>query len=426
MIKFEIKPIKYYSSTLLANVEHYVLIAEKDKKRILVSIPNIYLYSKSRSSMQTSKRYATLIAQFYRFLSNFEKFKLVEPGDYHIHVSNVEIRHWQIFRQQKRISRGTLHPTSETIYSDATTVYYFFKWLSDEGIPTGVKIRLKTWIANFKDRRLLNYLAKKTRLSLDTDPIRVLDKQARQKKAVHLIKHSEVKTLLSVYPDKVYAVLFNFALATAMRPMELVKFPYMGNGKNRHILPYSQMDSGIKSHDYNVFGKGNKFRDIKIPDYALKMLEDEYIKNEYPARARLYRKKFGKKCPLSILFLTAEGVPVIPSMIANATNYAKRLAVAKDPSFATTNIFYHARKWWPTMMMVQHHNGEDILKKDAEVMHVALTQVIINQMGHEDPSTTYQHYLVLARYLVMANRGITHETIHEDALNIHEALEKFG
>lgn len=77
-------------------------------------------------------------------------------------------------------------------------------------------------------------------------------------------------------------------------------------------------------------------------------------------------------------------------------------------------------------MMVQHHNGEDILKKDAEVMHVALTQVIINQMGHEDPSTTYQHYLVLARYLVMANRGITHETIHEDALNIHEALEKFG
>ncbi len=78
------------------------------------------------------------------------------------------------------------------------------------------------------------------------------------------------------------------------------------------------------------------------------------------------------------------------------------------------------------MMMIQHHKGEQILTKDAEVMHIALTQVIMNQMGHVDESTTYNHYLVLGRYLVMANRGITHETIHEDALNIHDALKMYG
>lgn len=426
MISFEIKAIKYHSTMLEAGAEHYILLAEKKDKKVLVSIPNLYLYSKSRSSLQTSKRYATLIAQFYRFLSNHERFKSVEPGDYHLHVTNTELRQWQIYRQLIRVNKASTHPTSETIFNDACVVLYFFRWLVDEGIPTSVKISLKTWTANFKDRRLLNYIAKKTKYAIDTDPIRVLDKQARQKKAIHLIKHSEVKTLLAAYPDKIYATLFNFALATAMRPMELVKFPYMGKGKNRHILPYSEMDKESKSFSYEVLGKGNKFRDIIIPAYALQLLYDDYIKTEYPARAKLYLQKYGKTCPLSILFLTAEGVPVTQSMIANATNYAKKLAIASDPSFGIKNIFYHARKWWPTMMMVQHHNGEKILEKNAEVMHIALTQVIMNQMGHEDPITTYNHYLVLARYLIMANKGITHETIHEEALNIHEALETYG
>ncbi|MFJ2548820.1 tyrosine-type recombinase/integrase [Pseudomonas sp. NPDC087612] len=426
MIKFEIKVIKYLSVMLGTNVKHYVLLAEHKGKTTLISIPNLYLYNKSRSSLQTSKRYATLLAQFYRFLSTQKRFKSLEPGDYHIHATNTELRQWQIYRQVNRVNKASPHPTSETIFNDACVVLYFFKWLFDEGIPTSVKISLKTWTANFKDRRMLSYIAKKTRFALDSNPIRVLDKQSRQKKAVHLIKHSEVKTLLSAYPDKVYATLFKFALATAMRPMELVKFPYMGNGKNRHVLPYSEMDKESKSFSYEVLGKGNKLRDIIIPAYALKLLDDEYIKTEYLARAKLYRERFGHKCPLSTLFLTSEGVPVTQSMISNATNYAKKLAIAKDPSFSVTNIFYHARKWWPTMMMVQHHNGEKILEKNAEVMHLALTQVIMNQMGHEDPITTYNHYLVLARYLIMANKGITHETIHEDALNIHQALEMFG
>ncbi|MBX5805109.1 hypothetical protein [Pseudomonas sp. LP23] len=428
MITFEIMLLKYLPMAELntTEVEHYIVIAQENRNRTLLSIPNIYLYFKSRSSNQTSKRYATLIASFYRFLSSIDRFKRIEPGDYHIHVTNTEIRQWQIFRQQLRVNRNSTHPTSETIFSDACVVYYFFKWLVEQNIPTGAKIHLKTWVANFKDRRLLSYIAKKAMLVLNTDPIRILDKQARQKKALHLIKHSEIETLLSVYPDKVYAVLFNFALATAMRPMELVQFPYSGKGKNRHIMPYSEMDKKAKSFKYEIYGKGNKYRDIIIPSYALELLDNEYIKTDYPARAKLYRERYGHKCPLSVLFLTSQGEPVTPSMIASATNYAKKLAVAKDPNFSAHNIFYHARKWWPTMMMIQHHKGEQILTKDAEVMHIALTQVIMNQMGHVDESTTYNHYLVLGRYLVMANRGITHETIHEDALNIHDALKMYG
>ncbi|MCQ9187021.1 hypothetical protein KMT30_49875, partial [Streptomyces sp. IBSBF 2953] len=59
-------------------------------------------------------------------------------------------------------------------------------------------------------------------------------------------------------------------------------------------------------------------------------------------------------------------------------------------------------------MMIQHHNGEGILEKNAEVMDLAITEVITNQLGHESPDTTYQHYLVLGRFVVMARKGITH------------------
>jgi hypothetical protein len=113
-------------------------------------------------------------------------------------------------------------------------------------------------------------------------------------------------------------------------------------------------------------------------------------------------------------------------MIAEATNYAKKLAIVKDPKFKASNIFYHTRKWWPTLMMIQHHNGEGILEKNAEVLDLALMEILMNQLGHEDFLTTYNHYLVLGRQLVLATKGITHETIHEETINVYKAIEDFS
>ncbi|MBD8591995.1 hypothetical protein IFT75_01030 [Pseudomonas sp. CFBP 8758] len=426
MPDFEFKEISYHSIDLNLEVKHQVIIAGFRKKKLLLSIPNLYLYEKTRSSKETSKRYATLITKFYKFLSKLPRFNSVSPGDYHFHVINADLKKWQVYRQINRVKNGSAHPSSETIYNDACVVLYFFKWLHERHIPINVTIHLKTWIANFKDRRLLSYIETKAKQVLDADSIRVLDKESRQKRAIRLISNNDIHTLLSCYPDMVYKTLFKFALATAMRPMELVKFPYMGNGKNRHILPYSEMSKADKTFKYSLIGKGNKFRKIIIPAYALKMLDSEYIKTEYQARAKLYKERFGKKCPLSILFLTSEGVPVTQTMIAQATNYAKKLAFKKDPDFQMSNKFYHTRKWWPTLMMIQHHNGDGILEKNAEVMDLAITEVIINQLGHENPTTTYQHYLVLGRFLVMARKGITHEHIHEKTINIYDAIAEYS
>lgn len=425
MVNFEFRLIDYRSIDFNNNVEHYVIMAEYGTKHLLLSMPNLYLYEKTRSSALSSKRYATLITKFYRFISTLPRFKGISPGDYHSHITNKDLRHWQIHRQEQRVTHKKIRPSSATIFNDACVVLIFFRWLHDRGVATGVKIYLKTWVANFKDRRLLSYIEKRARSVLDKNAIKVLDRQARQKKPKTLISKQDIHTLIESYPDSVYKCLFKFALATAMRPMELVEFPYMGNGKNRHILPYSEMDKNAKTFKYEVLGKGSKHRDIIIPAYALDILDSEYIKTEYPLRAKLYESKFGRKCPLSILFLTNEGIPVRAKMISEATNYAKRLAVVKDSQFNISNIFYHTRKWWPTLMMIQHHNGDGILQKNAEVLDLALAETLMNQLGHEDFLTTYNHYLVIGRYLVLANKGITHETIHEKTINVFEAIEEY-
>lgn len=424
MLTIDKKLISYTSALLEMPVEHYVLIAHTKPKALLLSVPNLYLYEQSRSSEQTSRRYAGVIAMFYKFLSTRPKYHSLSPGDYHVVTTNLEIQLWQLDRQSERVRQDRNSPTTATTFEDAKIVQAFFAWVVKSGFTTNVKIHLETWVANFKQDRMLNYVKRKAGVSISADPIRVLDRRAHQKRPKSLITNKDIKTLLKTYPDRVYAVLFNFALATAIRPMELCQLPYLGKGKNRHLLPYSELPKDQGTFECEILGKGKKLRTIKIPAYALKDLFDTYTSNEYPARKKKYKEKFGKPCPPSILFLNAEGVPVDKGMISSATNYACMIAHEKDPTFRKSNNFYQSRHWWPTVMMAQHH-GNKLLTSAADVIDAAFVQVLTNQMGHSDPITTYKHYLDLARSLVMAKDGHVNEIITED-FNINAQLEVFG
>ncbi|MBV6825706.1 hypothetical protein [Pseudomonas sp. PD9R] len=424
MLNIELKSISYTSASLEIEVKHYVLIADYKNKKILLSVPNLYLYERTRSSLQTSRRYALIISMFYRFLATRKAYKHLAPGDYHAVVQNKDIRHWQIHRQENRVKNNSSSPTSETIFEDAKIALNFFAWVQKSGFTTNIKIELEDWIANFKNSNLLNYIKRKAGVRISSDPIRALDREASQKKPHSLITNQEIKTLLGIYPDKVYSVIFLFGLATAMRPMEISVFPLYGNGKNKHILPYSSMPEDTNKFTYTVLGKGNKLRDIVIPAYALKDLEENYIKTEYTARKKKYKEKFGTPCPPSILFLNSEGDPVTERMISNATYYACKLAHKSDPAFRTNNNFYQARHWWPTMMMIQHR-GAQLLSPAADVLDAAFGQVLTAQLGHEDISTTYKHYLDLARVLIMARDGRVNDIISED-FNIHVQIAEYG
>lgn len=421
MLEINITDLAYHSDELGLDVKHYALIADYKNSHVLLSIPNLYLYQSTRSSISTSKRYATVISKFYRFLSTQPEFKPLEPGDYHVGVTNRDIRRWQVWRQIERVRKNSAKPTSSTIYNDALIIQKFFSWISTAGFTCNVKLHLRTWTANFKSDKLLNYIKKKARISHSGDPIRVLDKESRQHTQQPLISDWEIKLLLQSYPDTVYATLFCFALATAMRPSELVKFPYLGNGNNRHIVPHSQLPADLTQVTYETIGKGNKLRKVTIPKYALADIEKGYTEREYKSRCKKYKALYGKPCPLSILFLTKEGHPVTAKMIADATTYAKKLAHSIDPRFSLDHDFYQSRHWWPTMMMVQHH-GERLLTDSADVLDRALAQVLMNQMGHNDIATTYKYYLNLARWLVMARQGHTFELVGED-FNIHSQIQ---
>jgi len=424
MLNIEVRSISYLSTSLDMKVQHYVLIAEQKQKHVLLSVPNLYLYDRTRSSLQTSRRYARCIAMFYRHLATKKAFKNVSPGDYHALVRNKDIWGWQVARQSERVKKQSISPTSETIFEDAKIVQTFFAWVKNSCFTTNVKTQLVNWIANFKSDSLLNYIKRTARVRLDSDPIRVLDRAAEQKRPRSLITNQEIKTLLSVYPDKVYSVIFLFGLATAMRPMEISKFPLYGNGENKHILPYSSMPQDQTKFSCKVLGKGSKIREIIIPAYALKDIEESYTKTEYPARKKKYKEKYGKPCPPSILFLTSEGEPVTEKKISDATNYACKLAHQRDQTFRTGNNFYQARHWWPTMMMIQHR-GEHLLSPAADVLDTAFAEVLKNQLGHNSISTTYKHYLNMARVLVMAREGYVNEIISED-FNIHDQIAEFG
>lgn len=429
MIEINRKLIKYHSIDVGVEVSHYVLIAETDDKSLMLSHPNLYLYSKTRTSPHTSVRYAGIISNFYKFLSTQDKMKGMDVSVYHALTDNRDIMRWQVQRQIDRLDKQSPKPSSETIFEDAQLLLVFFNWLNDQWYLTNVNVRLKTWRANFKSNRMLNYLASQAKVTIDASNIRVLDKKSRQAKFDFLISDMEIKALLEAYVDPVYAVLFTFALGTAMRPMDIVRFPYLGNADNQHIMPYSEMTKSGSTTKYTVYdSKGKKDRTIVIHMEELRYLEENYIKPFYYERRSLYKKRFGHACPPDILFLNKWGIPVTPNKIAKRTNAAKANAMAKNPEFRPHIDFYQARHWWPTQYLIATY-GDMLLTQTTDALVLAVAQVIKAQLGHDDIETTYKHYIDMARVIMLSYKGQSLDLVRSHdhvALHFTKLLERPG
>lgn len=411
MLVINRREIEYYSHDLGMSVKHYILIAQSDNKNILLSHPNLFLYSHTRSSIPTSSRYSNIISMFYRYLSTLERFQGIHVGRYHALATNKDIRNWQVARQVEREKKQNPRPSSETIFEEAKVLLVYFRWLISSGYVTNVDVILKTWVANFKNQRMLNYIKAKARTTIDSKNIQVLDRERRQKKQNSLITKNEIYTYLASFYDPVYAAMFKLALGTAMRPMDLCKFPYIGNGDNKHIMPFSEMDSTLPTVLYDIQkSKGNKSRTIVINTSDLRELEAGYITPYYSERKEKYKKKYGKPCPPSVLFLNNQGEPVIPKMVSNRGTDAKKKAMKSDPTFRSSVVFYSSRAWWPTMYLIKFFK-EDILTDKASAMYAAVAQVLISQLGHEDLDTTYKHYIDSGRILMLAHQGRMNELI---------------
>lgn len=332
---------------------HYILIAVTQGKKTMLSHPNLYLEDVS-SSLDTSNRYSNVISLFYRYLSTLEKYHNVPVASYHSLVDNQDLKEWQIQREVDRVVAQSASPSTETIVEDAKRVYGFFEWLRKKDYPSCVSFEYTTWQPNFRDEELLAHIKRKALTVLDGRGVRALDKEHFQSRSYTLPTNLEMKRLISSYEDPVYAAMFKFSLGTAMRPMDLCKFPYLGNGLNCHIMPYENMSIDGTTVEYHISrSKGDKSRTIVIHKLDLKALDDHYIKQYYAPRAELYEKRFGRPCPPWILFLSSRGIPITPKMISRRTVAARERARAQEPSIRKSIRFYDARHWWPTIFLIQ-------------------------------------------------------------------------
>lgn len=421
MLTIRREVITYMDAESGRDFRHHALIALVGAKNILLSHPNLFLRENAVSSLETSNRYSAVIAMFYRFLATKAKFWDVEIGKYHVIADNSDVKQWQVSRQVARVKAQKETPSSATIFEDAKVLMVFFRWLRDSGYVTNVNVKTRTWIANFKNSRTLMDVQKEARVAIDAKNIKVLDTERRQHKKKTLITDAEIVALCQAYSDPVYEAMFKLALGTAMRPMDLCRFPYIGSGANKHILPYSDMaPTESVTVPYLVkSSKGNKDRTIRVHLADLRALEAGYIRPYYAQRARLYQDRFGKRCPPSILFLNAEGFPVTPSRISSRTNDAKKRAMVSQPGFREGVVFYDARHWWPTRFLVRFF-GNKLLTEAADVLDLAAAEVLKNQMGHEDLETTYKYYIDQARLLVLAHQGHVHELVTEPTETVEE------
>lgn len=424
MIEIKTFPIKYKSIDSLGIAEHYILkTVNASGKEMLLSHPNLFLYHETNDSLNTSKRYAAIISKFYSYLSTQDKFLKIDISKYHVIADNRDIRRWQIDRQTKRVEKQSIKPTSETIFEEARVLLNFFRWLLGVGYITNVSIQHKNWIANFKSKRMLNYIQKRAKTAIDSKNIQVLDKERRQSSSKSLITNQEIKALLNAYSDPVYSALLKLSLGTGMRPMELVQFPYIGNGKNKQIMPYSEMDKDNATVDYELIGKGKKQRVIKVNIKDLKELDEQYIKKHYVERKKKYKKKFGVDCPPSVLFLTKSGSPVTPGKISRRSNDAKLKAMQNYPEFREKITFYEARHWWPTMFVIEFFK-EKLLTESSEFLYVAFAEALKNNMGHEELETTYEYYIDMARLVYSAQQGSVHELLISPKKSVQEKLDE--
>ncbi|VVP22707.1 hypothetical protein PS870_03905 [Pseudomonas fluorescens] len=409
MLEISRKLITYACPLSGKETTHYILIADSGQKRVLLSHANLYLRAVTAQSEDTSNRYSHLIAKFYRYLSTTAKYEGVKLYQYHALVDNDDLKNWQVHRAIKRQAKQSLKPSTATIIDEGKLVYGFFYWLDSEGYSSCLNFKLKTWQPNFKNNDLLSYIKREARVALDGKGIKALDREWRQKQSYSLITNQEIRDFVGGFHDPVYVAMFMLALGTAMRPMDLCDFPYAGNGFNRHIQPHDNMTFDDETVEYRIyFSKGKKHRTIRIHQGDLKALADNYTNTLYPPRAELYAKKYGKPCPPSILFLNAAGEPVTPRMVATRSTAAKVRAISNGSQMRSDVCFYDSRHWWPTMFLIKRF-GPGLLGELSEVKDLAAMQVLKAQMGHAHLHTTYDHYVDVARVLLLAHEGYVNE-----------------
>lgn len=390
------------------NYEHHIMFVNEKDSIILLSAVNLYLKEKCCKSIHSSKRYTSIFLKFFRYIiNNTDKEKL--NALFWRSVTEEDIRMWQGFRVTQRDNSRKIKPSDDTIFNDASLMFSFYTWAKRKNFPILINATSVSWKYNYRDNSKLR--SNKNMLSgnsPETGNIDIGKKSNRnwtkfKRSQVTIMSNDDIKSLISSYSDIVYSAMFMYALSTGLRADGACQTPYIGYGENSHIRTYPEIlntikpigNNGIKIFNFRVIEKGNKPREVKVNLSAWKAVCELYYPY-YAERRAKYIKNNPSGNPDHHFFLTKNGTPVTPSMIASATNYAKR----KINGFKWS--FRNSRDWYATNFIIQSLTDEQIKN---HFYNIAVDEALQAQLGHNDYKTTYYYYIRVASIISQLQSG---------------------
>lgn len=400
------KTISTYINPLTGSEQsHHVLYTLDHDRASPFDAVNLFLSINAVSSIDTSKRYSSVFIRFYSWYFKYKKQLLNKHA--WLTVTDIDIQSWQINRAAHRTMEQKEKPSDKTIFSDACIIHDFYIWALNEKYPVRIKPQSREFIFDFKNREndLLAHIPKSKRKVIGKKNIRVKTGSIQQEN-IRILTPDQIKDLLMSYSDPVYAFMYLTSMCTGLRPEGVVAIPYIGVGRNSHILPWDQMKKEIKpdqlTFTYRVTEKGRKTRSIKININDWNLINSAYL-SLLEERRNLYKEKNGKYPDQKYFWLNSKGMPITSSkQIADATTYAKKRGNIDFPC-----CFYDARHWYATMYILHHLNKNNLWKEDG--YNAAIDENLRQQLGHENILTTYNHYVSVARLYVAASGGLVSE-----------------
>lgn len=396
---------KKCSTERYKNTHTYIIYCEQNNgKSFLLDLPSLFVKEKSINSIDTSVRYANIIKKFFNWYATEHQI----DKNFWQKVWKTDLQDWQVARWTERENKGKKSPSNKTILEEAVLIAEMYDWIHRAGYFSGVKIEKKEVEINFGDSDMLNYLKSGvTKEVVDSLSLQVINRESTLKNIdFSLMEKEHLETFMNGFSDNVFVCIFYLILFTGLRRSEVVQIPYIGERNLIHVRQFKEMNLENRQSDYFrilVLGKGKNSRSPKIQTldwlFICELYESDLIE-----RRKIYKQKYGKRCPNNILWLTKTGEPVTRKMITDAFAYnSKKTGIDIHPHFG--------RGWYATTFI-----GKSLGDKlDTSVgYNAAIDEDLRIQLGHTDIKTTYTHYVKMAKLYKNINTGFTTDLFTEE------------
>lgn len=338
---------------------------------------------RSRSD-QTLGGYSNILARYLNWLD--------EIGHGAVNWQNVDqetIQSYISHLVQGRSSNGK--PNDQTIEGYVARIADFYKWAKQNGYDHLWDMNREIVRFKLKDQTLLNATVEVEKREFKLGGGRAA---TAKKELEKFLDNATFVLLIKLLDDDVYREMALVIRILALRPKEILQMPYLGMGVNSGLRRYRDHELATLGDIQFTFESKGRQRSIDVPAYLWAHICQHWMP-ERQRRAELYRKRMGISPPNSVLFLSAEGLPVTYKML-----YEHFAAVAKHRDFPRDRMTpYMLRHACATYFVLGQLKARNLLGQPF-VYDVAADAALREFMGHKDIGTTYRYYVHLVNRFV--------------------------